>query len=228
MEIEIKKARVKMNEPLYLGMSILDISKTLMYEFWYEYINPKYEDRANLCYIDTNTFIIYIKTEDFFEDISNDVEGWFDTSNYDKNDKRPLPIGKNKKVPGLFKDELGGKIIAEFVGLRPKTFAYLMDDGSEHKKGKGTKSCVIKQKNMFENYKNCFFNNKTVYRPQQRLKSYYYDVYTEEANKIALSSNDDKRLQTFDSIESYPYGTNIFKMRESEMMMVRDLFVKNL
>ena len=121
MEIEIKKARVKMNKPLYLGMSILDISKTLMYEFWYEYINSKYEDRANLCYIDTNTFIIYIKTEDFFEDISNDVEGWFDTSNYDKNDKRPLPIGKNKKVPGLFKDELGGKIITEVVALRPKT-----------------------------------------------------------------------------------------------------------
>ena len=81
---------------------------------------------------------------------------------------------------------------------------------------------------MFENYKNCFFSNKTVYRPKQRLKSYYYDVYTEEVNKIALSSNGDKRLQTFDSIESYPYGTNIFKMRESEMMMVRDLFVKNL
>ena len=150
MEIEIKKTRLKMNKSLYSGMSILDISKTLMYEFWYEYINPKYEDRAKLCYIDTDSFIIYIKTKEFFEDISNDVEGWFDTSNYDKND-RPLPIGKNEKAPGLFKDELGGKIIAEFVGLTPKTYAYLMDDGIEHKKGKGTKSCVIKQKNMFEN-----------------------------------------------------------------------------
>ena len=228
MEIEIKKARVKMNKPLYLGMSILDISKTLMYEFWYEYINPKYEDRANLCYIDTNTFIIYIKTEDFFEDISNDVEGWFDTSNYDKNDKRPLPIGKNKKVPGLFKDELGGKIIAEVVALRPKTYAYLMDDGSDHKKAKGTKKCVIKQKLMFENYKDCLFNKKTVYRSQERFRSYYHDVYTEKVNKIALSSNDDKRLQTFDSIETYPCGTNVFKVCESEMMMVRDLFVKKI
>ena len=89
-------------------------------------------------------FIINIKTEDFFEDISNDVERWFDTSNYDKNDKRPLPIGKNKKVPGLFKDELGGKIITEVVVLRPKTYAYLMDDCSHHKKAKGTKKCVIK------------------------------------------------------------------------------------
>ena len=117
MAIEMKKTRVKMNKPLYLGMSLLDISKTLLYEFWYEYTNSKYEDRVKLCYTDTDSFIIYIKIEDFFEDISNDVEGWFDTSNYDKNVKRPLPIGKNKKVPGIFKDELGGKIIAEFVGL---------------------------------------------------------------------------------------------------------------
>ena len=126
MAIKVKKTRVKMVKPLYLGMSILDISKILMYEFWYDYIKPKYEDRAKLCYMDTDSFIIYIKTEDFFEDISNDVERWFDTSNYDKNDKRPLPIGKNKKVPGLFKDELGGKIITEVVALRPKTYAYLM------------------------------------------------------------------------------------------------------
>ena len=91
-------------------------------------ILTEYEDRAKLCYTDTDSFIINIKTKDFFEDISNDIERWFDTSNYDKNDKRPLPIGKNKKVPGLFKDELGGKIMAEVVALRP--YAYLDDDGS--------------------------------------------------------------------------------------------------
>ena len=90
MAREMKKARVKMTKPLYLGLSILDISKILMYEFWYDYISPKYGDRGKLCYMDTDSFIIYIKTEDFFEDISNNVEGWFDTSNYDKNDKRPL------------------------------------------------------------------------------------------------------------------------------------------
>ena len=83
MAIEMNKTRVKMNKPLYLGMSLLDISKTLLYEFWYEYTNSKYEDRVKLCYTDTDSFIIYIKIEDFFEDISNDVEGWFDTSNYD-------------------------------------------------------------------------------------------------------------------------------------------------
>ena len=138
MAIEMKKTRVKMAKPLYLGMSILDISKILMYEFWCDYINPKYRDRAKLCYTDTDSFIINIKTEDIF----NDAEKWFDTSNYDKNDKRPLPTGKNEKVPGLFKDELGGKIMVEVVALRPKAYAYLMDDGSDHKKAKGTKKSV--------------------------------------------------------------------------------------
>ena len=81
----MKKTRVKMTKPLYVGMSTLDISKILMYELWYDYITPKYADKAKLCYTDTDSFIIYIKTEDFFEDISNDVDKWFDTSNYDKN-----------------------------------------------------------------------------------------------------------------------------------------------
>ena len=212
MAIETKKIRVNMTRPLYLGMSKLDISKILMFKFWYDYIKPKYG------YTDTDSFVIYIKTEDFFEDISNDVERWFDTSNYDKNDKRPLPIGKNKKVPGLFKDELGGKIITEDFALRPKTYTYLTDDGSDHKKAKRIKMCVIKQKLMFKNYKDCLFNNKTVYRSQKRFRSYYHVMYTEKVNKIALSSNDDKKLQTFDRVTTYPYGTNAFKVCESEML----------
>ena len=108
MAREMKKANVKMNKPIYLGMSILDISKIIMYEFWYDYIKPKYGDRAKLCYTDTDSFAVYIKTEDFFEDISDDddVKRWFDTSNFDENDKRPILIGENKKVPGLFKFEL--------------------------------------------------------------------------------------------------------------------------
>ena len=101
-------------------MSILDISKTLMYKFWFDYIKPKYEDRTKLCYTGTDSFIISIITEDFFVDISDDVARWFDTSNYDENHKRPLPIGKNKKLIELFKDELGGKIMKEFGELRAK------------------------------------------------------------------------------------------------------------
>ena len=181
-----------------------------MYKFWYDYFKPKYEDRAKLCYTDTDSFIIYIKTEDFFEDISNDVEKWFDTSNYNKKDKIPLPIGKNKKVPGLFKDELGGKIITEFVALRPKAYAYLDDYDNNHKKAKGTKKCVIKQKLMFQNFKDCIRNNKNVYRSKQRFRSYNHDVYTEEVNKTALSANDDKRIQRYNKITTYPYGRNAY------------------
>ena len=206
-----------MNEPIYLGMSILGISKTLMYKFWYDYFKPKYGDKAKLCYTDTDSFIIHIITEDFFEDISY-VEAWYDTSNYDENDKRPLSIGKNKKVIGLFKDELGGKIMKEFCALRAKTYSYLMDNNNEVKKSKGTKKCVIKRELMFENYKDCLFNDKIILKSQQRFKSYNHDVYTEEVNKIALSSNDDKRLQTFDRITTYPYGANAFKLCESQML----------
>ena len=149
-----------------------------------------------LCYTDTDRFIIHIITEDFFEDIFNDVEIWYDTSNYDENDERALPIGKNKKVIGLFKDELGGKIMKEFCALRAKTYSYLMDDDCEVKKAKGTKKCIIKWRITFEDYTDCLFNDK-ILKSQQRFKSDHHKVYTEEVNKIALSSNDDKRLQTF-------------------------------
>ena len=209
----MKKAKVKMNKPIYLGMSILDISKTLMYRFWYDYIKPKYQDKAKLCYKDTDGNVIYIKTDNF--------DKWFDTSNYSKDDNRPIIIDDNRleiKKTSLFKDELGGKIMKEFVGLRAKTYAYLMDDDSEHKKAKGTKKCVIKRRLMFENYTDCLFNDKTILKSQQRFKSDCHNVYTEQINKIALSSNDDKRLQTFDKITTYPYGTNAFKVCESEML----------
>ena len=123
----MKKVKLKVNKPLYLGMSILDISKTSKYDFWYDYVTPKYNDKANLCYMDTDSFVLHIFTEDFFEDINNDVERWFDTSNYDKNDKRPLQIGVNKKVIGMFEDELGRKIMKEFCALRSKTYTQLKE-----------------------------------------------------------------------------------------------------
>ena len=216
--MEMKKVEVKMNKPVYLGQAILDISKTLMYKFWYNYIKPKYDDKARLCYMNTDSFVVHIKTEDFYKEIANDVKRWFDTSNYNKKDKRPLPIRKNKKVISFFKDELGGKIMVEFVALRAKAYAYLMKNGNEHKKAKGTKKCVIKHERMFENYKDSLFDDKIIVKSQQRFKSDHHKVYTEEVNKIALSSNDDKRLQAFDKITTYPYGTNSFKVCESEML----------
>ena len=120
LAIEMKKTKVVMNKPVYLGLAILAVSKILMYKFWYDYIKLKYGYRGRLCYMDTDSFVIYIKTEDSYKDIANAVEEWFDTSKYDKNDKRPPPIGKNEKVIGKFKDELDGKILKEFVALRAK------------------------------------------------------------------------------------------------------------
>ena len=213
----MKKTKAKMNKPIYLDMSILDISKILMYEFWYDHIKPKYQDKAKLCYMDTDSFIIHIKTEDFYDDIADDVEKCFDTFNYDENDKKPLSMGKNKKTIGLFKDEFREKLMIEFIGLREKTYAYLLDDDSEHKKVKGTKMCVIKRRPMFKNYKDCLLNNKIILKLQQRFKSNHHNEYTEKINKIALSSNDDKRLQTFDKITTYPYRTKAFKVCESEL-----------
>ena len=122
--IEMKKIKVKMNKPIYLGLSILEISKILIFEFWYDYMKPKYNDNVKLCYTDTDSFIMNIKTNDFYEDIASDVENRFDTTNYEVN--RPLPMGKNDKVIGLMKDELGGKIITEFATLRPKRYSFLM------------------------------------------------------------------------------------------------------
>ena len=158
--IEVKKTKVKMNKPIYLGLSILEISKILMYEFWYDYMKPKYNDNVKLCYMNTDSFIMNIKTEDFYKDISNDVEKRFDTSNYEVD--RPLSTGKNKKVIGLMKDELGGKIITEFVTLRPKTYSYLTDNCKEHKKAKGTKKCIIKRMIKLNDYISCLLKDEVI------------------------------------------------------------------
>ena len=152
--------------------------------FWYDYIKPKYGDNVKLCYIDTDSFIMHIKT----------------------------------KVIGLMKDELGGKIMTEFVVLRPKTYSYLTDDCEEDKKAKGAKKCVVKRRLKFSNYKDCLLNNEIILKPQQRFKTEEHDVYNEEVNKIALSSYDDKRLQTFDIITSYPYGTSASKVCKTELL----------
>ena len=207
-----------MNKPVYLGQAILDISKTLMYEFWYDYLKPKYGDKVKLCYMDTDSFIIHVETEYFYKDIANDVDKWFDTSGYNENDNRPLPIGKNKKVIGKFKDELNGKIMIELCNPMAKTYAFITDNDTEIKRAKVTKKCVIKHMLTFENYKESVLKNKTILRSQLRFKSDGHNVYTEEINKIAIRNNDDKRLQTFNGITTYQYGTPAVKVCESEML----------
>ena len=202
--IEMRKTRVKMNKPIYLGLSILEISKIIMYEFWYDFVKRKYMDNVRLCYMDADSFVINVKTKDFYKDIAEDVKERFDTSNFSYD--RPLPIDMNKKVVGLMKDELGGGIINEFVALRPKAYSYRTDDLVELKKAKGTKKCVVKNMLKFEDYKICLFGNGKVLRSQQRFKSENHAVYTECINKVALSCDDDKRIVSQDGITSYPYG----------------------
>ena len=202
--IEMRKVKVKMNKPVYLGLSILDISKITMYEFSYDYVKIKYEDKTSLCYMDTDSFVVNIKTKDFYKDIAENVKEKFDTSNYIYD--RPLPIGVNKKVIGLMKDELGGDVITEFVALRPKAYSYITNYFVEMKKAKGTKKCVGNKMLRFEDYKKCLFSNGKVLKSQQRFKSENHEVYTENINKIALSYDDDKRIVTSDRITSYPYG----------------------
>ena len=202
--IEMRKIKVKMNKPIYLGLSILDISKITMYEFWYNYVKIKYEDKARLCYMDTDSFVVNIKTKDFYKDISQDINKRFDTSNYTFN--RPLPTGINKKVIGHMKDELSGDIITEFVALRPKAYLYITNDFIEMKKAKGTKKCAVNKMLRFDDYKKCLFDNGKVLKSQQRFKSENHEVYTENINKVALSCDDDKRIVTSNRITSYPYG----------------------
>ena len=169
--------------------------------------------------MDTDSFVMDIKTDNFFKDINNDVDKWFDTSNYDKNDNRPIEIGKNKKVIGKFKDELGGKIMTEFCALRAKAYAYKLDDDTEMKKAKGTKKCIVKREITFKNYADALFNDELIIRSQERFRSDHHKVYTEEVNKIALISNDDKRIKTFHKVTTFPYGTNVFIVCENEMLL---------
>ena len=151
MICEMGKVRVKMNKPVYLGQAILDLSKTMMYVFHYDYMKKKYgEKNLKLLYMDTDSLVYNIKTEDFYKDIAEDVETRFDTSGYEPD--RPLPIGKKKKVIGLMKDELGGKIMKEFISLRPKMYSYRVGK-DEPKKCKGIKKCVVNKTISFEDYK---------------------------------------------------------------------------
>ena len=205
MGCELGKIKVVMNKPVYLGQAILDLSKIV--EFHYDYMVPKYSlEKLKLCYMDTDSLVYDIKTEDFYEDIANDVEARFDTSGYSKTDFRPLPIGLNKKVIGLMKDELGGKIMTEFVALRPKLYSYKKIDGSEDKKCKGIKKCIVKKTLTFEDYKACLFSDSTEYRSQLMFRLAKHEVRTIEVNKVALNRDDDKKISRKDRISTFARG----------------------
>ena len=205
--VEMGKTEIKMNKPLYLGQAILDLIKALMYEFHYDYMRPKYGSKFNLCYMDPDRFVYEIKTHDFYRDIAVDMEKRFDTSGYSKDDNRPLPIGKNKKVIGLLKDELGGKIMTGFVALRAKMYTYKkIDTEVEEKRCKGTKKCVAAEGLTFDDYKTCLFDGKTIYKEQVLFENKKHEIYTVNKQEIALNRNDDKRMIQADGITTLARG----------------------
>ena len=188
MGCEMGKIKVVMNKLVYLGQVILGLSKIVMYELHYDYMVPKYGlEKLKLCYMDTDSLVYDIKTEDFYKDIANDVDARFDTSGCSKTDFRPLPIGLNKKVIELMKDELGGKIMTEFVALRPKLYSDRELGGSEDKKCKGIKKCVVKKTLTFEDYKTCLFSSSTEYRSQLMFRLSKHEVHIIKVNKVALN-----------------------------------------
>ena len=191
MGCEMDKIKVVMNKPVYLGQAILDLSKIVMYEFHYDHKKPKYGRNLKLCYMDTDSLVYHIKIKDFYEDITGDVKERFDMSGYSKEDARPLPIGLNKKIIGLMKDELGSKIMTEFVALRPKLYAYRKLDSKEDKRCKGIKKCVVKKTLGFADYKKCLFGpvgdmgkSKSTYKQQLTFRSKKHDVHTVEVSKL--------------------------------------------
>ena len=174
--VHMKKTSLIFNKPVYLGMCILILSKTIMYDFHYNYIKPKYGDKAKLLFTDTDSLMYEIKTEDFYKDISEDVKDRFDTSDYPPNHPSGIPTGCNEKVLGMFKDEVAGRYIEEFVGLRAKLYSYKMFEGEENIKCKDVIKSVVKKSITHEDYKNCLFTGKEQLRKMNVIRSYNHEV----------------------------------------------------
>ena len=200
--IHMKKTEVYFNKPVYVGQAILDLSKTLMFDFHYKYIQKKYKDKAELLFTDTDSLIYHINTEDFYKDISSDILSKFDTSDYPSNHPSGIPTGVNKKVIGMFKDEVAGKQITHFVGLRPKLYSFKIEQNKEVRKCKGIKKSVVKKTMDFNDYVQCLFTGEKEMRTMKIIRSENHDIYSKEVNKIALSNEDDKRTVMFNKVNT--------------------------
>ena len=214
--VHMKKTEVYFNKPTYIGQAILDLSKTLMFDFHYNYIREKYGSqdscRAELLFTDTDSLLFLIHTDDFYKDIHHDVETKFDTSDYPPNYKSGIPTGVNKKVIGMFKDEVAGRQITHFVGPRPKLYSVKIEGEGEQranekivKKCKGIKKNVVKKGITFDDYVNCLFSGETKMKSMKIIRSENHDIYSKEVNKIALSSDDDKRVVLEDRVNTLAY-----------------------
>lgn len=203
--VELHKTEIIMNKPIVVGMAILDISKTLMYNFHYNNMKPLYGDRCKLLYTDTDSFIYQITTDgDVYDDMKANI-AWFDTSDYPIDNQFNIPR-VNKKVPGLFKDENNGQIMTEFVGLRAKMYSIRVNSRDAIKKAKGVKSYVVKKHLKFEHYVECLNQNLVKIGNQNLIRSKLHNLYTIEQNKILLSPYDDKRCIETNRIDTIPWG----------------------
>ena len=203
--VHMKKAEVYFNKPVYVGQAILDLSKILMFDFHSNYIRAKYDSKVELLFTDTDSLLYLIHTDDFYKDISKDIKRKFDTSDYPPDHPSGILTGVNKKVIGMFKDEVAGRQITHFVGLRPKLYSFKVEDlttggvggitkkTNEVCKCKGVKKNVVKREISFEDYTQCLFSGEKQMKSMKILKSKNHDIYSKEVNKIALSHNDDKR-----------------------------------
>ena len=197
------KETLTLNRPAYVGMCILDLSKTLMYDFHYKYIKEKYGDKAKLLFTDTDSLTYEIEAEDVNQDFWNDKDR-FDNSDYPENS--PYFDKTNKKVIGKFKDEAAGIPITEFVGLRSKMYSYIKDNQKVGKTAKGIKKNIIKNNIKHEDYKNVLINNKQIHHTMKTIRSSKHQLGSYEINKVSLSSFDDKRYIANDGINSFSYG----------------------
>ncbi|KAJ8912176.1 hypothetical protein NQ315_006143 [Exocentrus adspersus] len=201
--IEMNKLEILFNKPIYAGFCVLDISKTFLYEFHYDYILPKFQDKAKLLYTDTDSLIYQLNVPDIYEHIKEDSHR-FDTSDYEPNN----PYGieqKNKKVPGLMKDENNGQIMLEFVGLRAKMYAYKVHNDKIVKRSKGSTLASVK-KISFDDYKRTLFDHEIIYKPQHLIRSKKHCVFTNRQNKMILNPFDDKRVLNSKSTDTKPWG----------------------
>ena len=199
------KPTLTLNRPAYVGMCILDLSKTLMYDFHYNYIKNKYGDKARLLFTDTDSLMYEIEADDVYQDFWKDKH-LFDNSDYLKNN--PFFDCSNKKVIGKFKDEAEGIPIVEFVGLRSKMYSYMKDNEKGSRKAKGIKKNVIKQKIQHDNYKDTLFNKKQMHHTMRLIKSEKHQLGSYVVNKTSLSCFDDKRYIHENGVTSYAYGHN--------------------
>ena len=197
------KETLTLNRPAYVGMCILDLSKTLMYDFHYNYIKDKYDDKAKLLFTDTDSLMYEIQTDDVYKDLFVDKEK-FDNSDYSKDS--PFYFGENKKVIGKFKDEAAGIPITEFVGLKSKMYSYIKDNGEGNKTAKGVKKNVVKTDIKHINYNNVLLNSTQMRHKMRCIRSVKHQLGTYEINKISLSCFDDKRYIHDNGITSYAYG----------------------